>query len=301
MGALLLLALALTSVAAVLAVRSLTMRRLRTARVLRGIENYAPPAPTRVEPGRETALGRAFDSLATRIGRAFLKDESESELRRSLLAAGLYRTSPRRFVGYRVLAAVLAVALWVWLWSSGVDGLLGLVVGIVLVAFGWFLPKVELNRRRDARVARIDRSLPDLVDFLVVTVEAGIGFAAALHAAARRFPAPLGDELRLTVQEQAMGLSGEESLRNLLGRCETPMLRSFVLSIVQGETLGVSIGQILRNLAGEMRKRRRQAAEERAQKAPVKMLFPLLLLIFPALFVVLLGPAVYQILTTLGG
>lgn len=98
-----------------------------------------------------------------------------------------------------------------------------------------------------------------------------------------------------------MGLSTNEALRNLVVRCETPLMRSFVRSVLQGETLGVSIGQIMRDLALDMRKRRRQAAEERAQKAPIKLLFPLVFLIFPAMFVVLLGPAFLNFRDAFGG
>jgi tight adherence protein C len=98
-----------------------------------------------------------------------------------------------------------------------------------------------------------------------------------------------------------MGLSTNDALRNMLDRADTPAMRSFVRSMLQGETLGVSIGQIMRNLAQEMRKRRRAAAEERAQKAPIKILFPLIFLIFPAMFVILLGPAVYSFIQAFKG
>ena len=98
-----------------------------------------------------------------------------------------------------------------------------------------------------------------------------------------------------------MGLMTSEALSNMLTRCQTPLMRSFVRSVLQGETLGVSIGKIMRNLATDMRKRRRAAAEERAQKAPIKILFPLIFLIFPAIFVVLLGPAVHAFTTSFGG
>ena len=97
-----------------------------------------------------------------------------------------------------------------------------------------------------------------------------------------------------------MGLAITEALQNMLARAETPAMRSFVRSIVQGENLGVSIGEIMRNLATEMRKRRRAAAEERAQKAPIKILFPLIFLIFPSMFVILLGPAVFQFIQAFG-
>ena len=116
-----------------------------------------------------------------------------------------------------------------------------------------------------------------------------------------RLVGPLGDELRLTLQEQNMGLSINEALANTMARCDTPSMRSFVRSIIQGETLGVSIGQILRDLATEMRRRRKANAEERAQKAPIKILFPLVFLIFPAMFVVLLGPALIQFLHAIRG
>jgi tight adherence protein C len=118
--------------------------------------------------------------------------------------------------------------------------------------------------------------------------------------AAERFHGPLRDELRLTLQEQRMGLSTNAALTNMLERCETPSMRSFVRSIIQGETLGVSMGTIMRNLASETRKRRRARAEERAHKAPVKMLFPLVLLMFPSMFIVLLWPAVQKFSEALG-
>ena len=147
---------------------------------------------------------------------------------------------------------------------------------------------------------QIDYELPELIDLLVVSVEAGVGFSGSLRIAAERLTGPLGQELRLTLQEQNMGLSTTEALENLLVRADTPGVRSFVRSVIQGETLGVSIGQIMRNLAGEMRKRRKAAAEEQAQKAPIKMLFPLIFLIFPAMFVVLLIPAFINFFRAIG-
>jgi tight adherence protein C len=145
----------------------------------------------------------------------------------------------------------------------------------------------------------MDDALPELIDLLVVTVEAGLGLSGSMQVAADRLRGPLGDELRLTLQEQRMGLTTTEALRNLLDRADTPGIRAFVRAIVQGETLGISIGQIMRDVATDMRKRRRQKAEERAQKAPIKILFPLIFLIFPAMFVVLLAPAIFAFLDAL--
>ena len=148
---------------------------------------------------------------------------------------------------------------------------------------------------------QIDRALPELVDVLTATMEAGLGFAGSLQMVAQRFGGPLGQELRLTLQEQRMGLSTERALSHLLERCDTPSVRAFVRTVLQGDSLGVSIAAMLRNLATEVRKRRRQSAHERIQKAPVKMLFPLVFLLLPALLIVLLYPAASQLLNQLGG
>ena len=142
--------------------------------------------------------------------------------------------------------------------------------------------------------------MPELVDLLVTTVEAGVGFAAALQLVARRVEGPLGHELRITLQEQNMGLTIENALQNMLERVESASVRAFVQAMIQGQNLGVSIGKILRDLAVDMRKRRRQMAEERAQKAPTKILFPLVFLILPALFIIVLGGPMIGLGQTLG-
>ncbi len=157
-----------------------------------------------------------------------------------------------------------------------------------------------LSRQITQRYKEIDKVLPNLIDLLVVTVEAGVGFVGSMRLAAEQLEGPLGDELRLTLQDQNMGASIEEALKGMARRAETPGMRAFVRAIVQGELLGVSIAQILRNLAIDMRKKRKARAEEQAQKAPIKMLFPLVLLIFPAMFIVLLLPALIKIKDTLG-
>ncbi len=159
---------------------------------------------------------------------------------------------------------------------------------------GWYLPYVRVQRRARIRLERIDREVPELVDLLVTTVEAGVGFAAGLQLASRSIEGPLGQELRLALREQSLGLTPEEALRNLSLRVDSPATRAFTQALVQGESLGVSIGAILRDLAIDMRKRRRQSAEERAQKTPTKILFPLIVLILPAMFIVTLGPVLLE-------
>ena len=172
---------------------------------------------------------------------------------------------------------------------------------VFFAAGGWLTPGFVIQRRAEARVYRIDRGMPELIDLLVVMIEAGLSLAAALQLAGERLRGPLGEELRIVIQEQRMGLTPVQALENMVGRCPSPAVESFVRSMTQGQLLGFSVGQILRTLAVEMRKRRRARAEQQAQKAPIKMLFPLIFMIFPAMFVVLLGPALVSILHALNG
>ena len=297
----LLIALALFGTAVALVARAVVMPRIRTNETLEQIPSYGFKG--KVDGEATEGLRFALDGLAGVVGGLVAgRFGSETELRNRLMSAGIYNTSPRKFIGYRILA-LIAVPTG-WLWSASVAGFPGLIVVFgfaISLLVGWTAPLTVVQNRSRRRLTEVDRELPELIDLLVVTVEAGLGFSGSLRVSAERFRGALGQELRLTLQEQNMGLSTDEALRNLLARCETPAMRSFVRSIVQGETLGVSIGQIMRNLAIEMRKRRRQTAEERAQRAPIKILFPLIFLIFPAMFVILLAPAVFALLKAFGG
>lgn len=295
--------LALCGVSVVLVARAAVMPRLRASETLDRIGSYGFTS-RQIEEAGPGAARTALDGVAASVGglAGRLAGFREASVRRSLVAAGIYGLAPRKFVGYRILCALAVPTVWLWLSSTaGYPALLAVTGAFLGLLIGWTAPMSIVRRRTRARVETIDYELPNLIDLLVVTVEAGLGFTGSLQLAAERFTGPLGEELRLTLQEQNMGLSTNEALRNLLDRCDTPLMRSFVRSVLQGETLGVSIGQIMRDLAVDMRKRRRQAAEERAQKAPIKLLFPLVFLIFPAMFVVLLGPAVSYFLEAFGG
>src|SRR3954470_684051 len=300
---LLVVGISLVGACAALLGRAIAMPRLRAlARVDQiGAYGFNAEPPPDAEPRRLTT---AVESLAKALGASFANRRhglSEAELRRELMAAGLYRLTPAALVGYRVLAALTFPACFLWMASTT-----GLKPGVVVMGApimlltGWLAPLTIVRRRARMRLARIDYELPELVDLLVVTLEAGLGFSGSMQIAAERFGGPLGDELRLALQEQTMGLPADQAMANMLARADTDGMRSFVRSIRQGESLGVSIGQIMRNLADEMRSRRRALAEERAQKAPIKILFPLVALIFPSIFVVLLGPAVLSIMTHAG-
>ena len=302
---LLLIGLALTSLAVVMLARLFVVERPTPTRLQDQIDAYGFEAAPATAAASSRPLSGRLDALATSVGALLaghMKKLQEDTLRKELQAAGLYTMSARKFMGYRFLSTVILPLVWIWFASTTGGGPLRFIVGLAFaLAFGWQGPLLLVRRRSRKRLEEIDAGMPELIDLLVTTVEAGVAFSGSLRLAATRFHGALGEELRLALQEQEMGLSANEALTNMLSRADTPAMRSFVRSILQGETLGVSIGKIMRDLAVEMRKRRRQLAEERVQKAPTKMIFPLVFLIFPGMFVVLLGPAALQILESITG
>ncbi len=167
-------------------------------------------------------------------------------------------------------------------------GLLALVLAIG--------PDATLNKQAGARQKQIRRALPDILDLLTISVEAGLGFEQAVDRITESVPGPLSDEFNRMIGEMRAGSGRAEALMALETRTGVEEVKSFVLSMVQADQFGVSIGRVLRAQADEMRIKRRQLAQEAAQKAPVKMLLPMTFFIFPALFVVVLGPAVLNIM-----
>ena len=207
-----------------------------------------------------------------------------------------------RFVAVRM--ATVAGAPLLLLVGYGILGVRG-KVGLLLLGMGALAlllgPDAILNRRMQARQMRIRRQLPDLLDLLTISVEAGLGFEQALDRSIGGMPGELADEFARMLGEVRAGASRADAMRAIDARTDVDEVRSFVLAILQADTFGVSIGRVLRNQAKEMRVKRRQLAQEMAQKAPVKMLIPMVFCIFPALFVIVLGPAVINILHSFKG
>ena len=268
------------------------------------IQTYGYVAETTGGSDSDSAAHRPIDSLADRLGgwAARRSDRfGEAKIREKLVSAGMYGTTPRKVLGYQVLCAIAFSLVVLWLVPAmGGSIVFAVVLGVASGVAGWFAPTYYVELKRRKRMDLIDKQMPDMIDLLVVTIEAGLGILASMRVASESMSDPLGQELRLTLQEQRMGLSVGQAIESLGRRADCGNMRIFVRAITQGERLGVSMGTTMRNLSLEMRKRRRAMAEERAQKMPIKMLFPLIFFIFPALFIVILTPMMINIVDALG-
>ena len=268
------------------------------------IQTYGYVAETTGGSDSDSAAHRPIDSLADRLGgwAARRSDRfGEAKIREKLVSAGMYGTTPRKVLGYQVLCAIAFSLVVLWLIPAmGGSIVFAIVLGAASGVAGWFAPTYYVELKRRKRMDLIDKQMPDMIDLLVVTIEAGLGILASMRVASESMSDPLGQELRLTLQEQRMGLSVGQAIESLGRRADCGNMHIFVRAITQGERLGVSMGTTMRNLSLEMRKRRRAMAEERAQKMPIKMLFPLIFFIFPALFIVILTPMIINIVDALG-
>jgi tight adherence protein C len=184
---------------------------------------------------------------------------------------------------------------FVMLAAGGTFGMQQIALVFVMAVLGAYLPSVWLKSKAKQRQKAILKALPDAIDLLTTSVEAGLGIDAALGNVAEKVKGPIAVEVRRVLREIAVGSTRQDALRQFAARTQLPDVQQFVNAIVQAEQMGVSLGQVIRVQADQMRIRRRQRAEQQAYKAPVKMVFPLVLFIFPSIFVVILGPAMIQV------
>jgi tight adherence protein C len=199
------------------------------------------------------------------------------------------------FTVIKLLGTIVGIILAFFTVDYGSDTLQRVVLFTLPIVLGFFGPDAWLTRKIDERRNAMLRALPDVLDLLVISVEAGLGFDSALSRVVAAVPGPLSEEFFRMLQETRVGVSRRDAMRHLMERTDLDELRSFILAMIQAEAFGVTIARVLRVQADEMRVKRRQRAQEKAFAAPVKLVFPLVFCIFPALFIVLLGPAAIQI------
>jgi tight adherence protein C len=234
------------------------------------------------------------------VSRSFMPAGYMESVRRKLILAGQpAQEELDRFRALRTLAVAVVPVVFVAAFVLPLPARTRVPVFGFLAAACFLAPDLALNRRIQERQHAVRVRLPDVLDLLTISVEAGLGFEQALERTVLTVPGPLSEEFLRMLGEMRAGASRSEALRNLDARTDVPELRSFVLALIQADTFGVPIGRILRGQAEEMRVKRRQLAQEEAQKAPVKLLFPTVLCVLPALFVVVIGPAVINIASSL--
>lgn len=247
--------------------------------------------------GKEHVLLRVASRLG---GRFFGRQEGGriQQLQMKLQQAGSpLHLSPKEWLGLRLLAALFGCGAGAMLVAASGGKAAMLLVWAVFTLLGWIGPDFWLSRRVTARQLQVLRNLPNALDLLTVSVEAGLGFDQALERLSHKLEGPLAEEFGRCLREIQLGSSRAHALQRLAGRTGVDAVRTFVSSVVQSERLGVGMAQVLRVQAAEVRRKRRMDAQERAMKAPIKMLFPLVLFVFPALFIVVLGPAALHMIS----
>ena len=268
--------------------RSVSVRRAAT------YGRMEVPSGTPQEGLRErlvAPIGEWLAKWALRVNPRSSKDTIE----RRLLSAGVgLKLSPTGFLAIKGLFALVGFSLGAMVGSG--KGLGGILMGsLVLGAIGFFGPDYVITLKARSRNEKVKADLPDALDLLAVSVEAGLGFDASLAKLNEHMEGPLAQEFGLTLSEMRIGESRSEALKRLSERVDAPELSAFTRAIIQADQLGTSLGRILRVQAADARLRRQAAAEEKAMKAPIKMLFPTVLFIFPAMFLVILGPAILNV------
>ncbi|MEY2472260.1 MAG: tight adherence protein [Actinomycetota bacterium] len=221
--------------------------------------------------------------------------------RRDLMLAGMNDIAPEELVSLQAVLAGTGLLLGVGFLMTHPSPGQGLFVMLLLPIAGALTPMVVVKRKAKERSEAIFKDLPDCLDLMAISVEAGVGFEAALDVVCRNFDSALAMEFRRMLKEMELGVARREALANLRARNDVPELSNFITALIQADALGMPIGRVLHTQAHELRNRRRQWAREKAAKLPVKILFPLVFFIFPAILVVILGPAAAAIVKGFSG
>lgn len=247
---------------------------------------------------QESVGSRVFAPLAGSLGRKLeqlLPTSWVRRIERQLISAGEPVTLKGFLTAAFLTEAVLLLFGLTILSAGNLQSIKGIIALVAAAGLGLYLPKMWLNSRVRGRQKIILKSLPDAFDLVTTCVEAGLGLDAALSRVAEKEEGPFGEELTITLREISLGKLRRDALKELSERCGIEDLTTFVNAVIQAESMGTSIATVLRVQAEQLRMRRRQRAEQLAQQAPVKMIFPLVLCIFPTLFIVILGPAALSV------
>ena len=294
---LVMLAASVTGAALLVAARSAARRPVvDLGELLTDVEAEAPVSEFQQklsEPFHVRVARAVAARVGTQVGRLTPANYLESVQRKLLMAGRANRTRAETVVVLQLAGAVgLAAAGVAFVVLQRPSPRAAFAALVLPPLAGLLYPIARLNRDTEARQQAILDDLPDTLDLLAISVEAGMGFEGALSVVCQHFKSPLADEFSLTLREMELGLPRAEAFHNLKERTDVPDLSSFVLALVQADALGIPIGRVLKTQSTEMRSKRRMWAREKAGKLPVKIMFPLVLFIFPPIMVIVLGPAV---------
>jgi tight adherence protein C len=252
------------------------------------------------KPFKERVLKPFFEKMSIYLSK-LMPNAQRNNLKKKLLIAGTpFKLKTHEFICIQYFFAAVISVIFAGVFFIKDFDIKRTVLMILLISYiSYKLPLMYLKIKEKKRKKEIDKSLPDIIDLLTVSVEAGLGFDAALAKVTVKIKGVLSDEFRKVLTEVKLGKTRREALKNLVYRTGAEDLSNFVSAVLQADGLGVSMSQILRIQSEQMRRKRRQRAEEEAMKAPIKMLFPMVFFIFPCIFIVLLGPAIIKIFTEL--
>ena len=302
---LIILAIGMFGAATFMLLTGLTVRQREVAVTLRKAKRYGMQSQREVET-RRSVNDRLVGPLTAKVAAVTLRvlpRTDQNVVANRLVAAGLARSmSPQMYLALKGGLVFVAVVFGgVVLFSGVVAPAIGMLVALGGSAIGYIAPDFFINSRTRGRREQMQMELPNVLDLLCVSVEAGLGFDAAVSKLNERMVGPLVDEFGLVLHEMRIGESRSEALKNLSERVDVPEVSQFARAIIQADQLGIALSRILRVQSHDMRVRRQLAAEEKAMKAPVKMLFPTVLFVFPSMFVVALGPAALNLMQTFSG
>jgi tight adherence protein C len=303
-AALVLLAIVLVSVAVSTSAGGQTVTGVdRSVALVQALTNAPKELTKEYDESFTDRILTPFQGRASKMAKRLSGSDAPERIRRRLDVAG----NPPGWTVERVQAGKVIGAIAMFLLSVLLTQVMGIGFGIRIIAIvlataiGWLGPNLYLYQKVYDRSNRMQRELPDAIDLMTISVESGLAFDAAVQQVARNTEGPLADEFSRVLREMQIGMGRAEALRALGERTEVDDLKSFVTAMVQADSFGIPIANVLRIQSSEMRMKRRQLAEEKAQKVPVKITVPLIFCILPTLFIAVMGPAVIHIMQSFSG